>query len=407
MFQFEYQNKNFALGLWWQTLEAKIKRKAKKEAKQLISELDSVTEYNQFVLNKKKGVFQSGLGFNSLDNTNGKEKIYSLAGCILNAEDQNVIGHFLFTDCSWVIVIINGQILAEGDFYSKDRNEAYLFFQEQLEKFDNWEKIIEPQSVEESYEALELYLERVEKKDLPLLVNSEFVFPLKKVVSVCIVFLILLGIFSLNKARKQRKIEEERQRHLELVRSELEKKRKKEPWLSEPLPAKLLAACLEAFNEKLLVEKGWELVSFSYSNEEILTKRKRLSYGSFLDMPEKAVSSLENPNLAVSKENRDALPKREKGNNGKVINKKSVAPLLFEASKFIEAPIQIEWGKENIMINANNYSKGEFVIQDIKTYPDKKFHMKIKEIESLIIKSIEYNAASENWAVKGVFYVTQ
>ena len=144
--------------LWWQTLGNQ--KDAIKEARKLAETLESSERYNCFVPRILRHLTPQA-GFGVFDGKHRLPALGSLAAAVADARPSSWIGWFQFKTGVWVVAVLDGLIIPEGDFFGTvEEAEAKL---QDFEQFGDWSDTLICRTPEETEQTLRELLKKPKK----------------------------------------------------------------------------------------------------------------------------------------------------------------------------------------------------------------------------------------------------
>lgn len=404
--------KDWAAGFLWQAPEGSksLTKMARLRARQMNAEYER--NYNAIVV-RSRGQVQFGFGESEIHPV---PALPSLAVALAQAKGGTWLGQFVLAEGVYVVGVMDGTILAEGDMLcSPEEAQERISDLDQLismgEDDDGWDERILCETPEESEEYLQKVLHTV--RGVPKVKPVNIHVPVKKIAVfslIAITGLVSHGLYSshLEKKEAERLLAQQQTAMQEAQRlAEMAERRAREniarPWQKAPMPAPMIAECRDAYSKQGMFSQGWELTEWRCDYGRATTVWTRKKEGSFKDLPPRARLNLNNPKTAHAPIAIDKPVGR--GQQG-LITREAVARMLFEFARRQQINVAIKWedtpadarGKEIEM----PYKKAEWKLTMIPLYPDQTFESMLDEIPGFVVRTIYH--AENLWTLEGELY---
>ncbi|CCO24023.1 type 4b pilus protein PilO2 [Maridesulfovibrio hydrothermalis] len=333
-------NKDYAIGFWWQILDGKGAKKQLFEKARKLSEDFKDRNYNCVVPRKQ----QFGLG----SCTSGKIKRRPSLACALVERSQPTwIGMFCLSgqkDIWWICAVSKKTIVAEGDQFFNSRAEAQAHLKS-LKSMSDWDgHEITCETLEESLAHFEGLIKPKEKVQSLIPEN-----PRGKIIAVAAV-VVLLGMGWILWNSHQNSILEE-QRRIAALEARLKQKKQqvnieKDPaqlfsmgWKDAPLPSAFADEFINAVHHTDPFKNGWKLESIVRTDEGIYMSWLHQTGARFTDRPYNSTLG-SGPKLAEITIN---YPRAEKRQSQSLIKKDDATAQLYELTRNIGAKLTLNW----------------------------------------------------------------
>jgi hypothetical protein len=422
-------NKEYAVGLWWQTSEANSETKLKKEAVLVAKTFkeEQGPSYNCFASQIKPTGALIGMG--NCDSIIEKGQITRnvtplVLAVINNAESQTFLHKYQFDDGCWVCGVLKGVVHPDGDFFGTAEAAQKVFDSLLEDVFLSVEQIKEFDDVE-SVSRLEAIL----KKDIEI-----FIRPINTRVSKRKIFMILgvtlaaVGIFVIYQSMMERKkadIQKAKMLAAQQLLAEQQASKQKssisaddffpETWLSEPTASLFLTSCKKALSDRDLVENGWQIVEWGCAPGEVEIAWKKLDGSSFQVLPKGAEFNIQSPRDCVTTDEY-AIENIMRAKTSLWSMEQSSAKihdiaLIFELKIDCDYHLKPESKTiadqndpaKNRTITAS-FRKIEFVLTGLEMFPPPAFVSEINSIPGMVMEKLFYK--DNYWLLKGTVYVT-
>jgi hypothetical protein len=415
--------RTWAVGFFWQPPEGpkKILKAARDRAREFNEE--DGTAFDSLVVRK---IGQPQIGFGS----SGFEKpvpIPSLASALAQVKEGTWLGSFVFEEGVYVVGVLNGAILADGDFLGSPaaakKRIADLTQMIDIgdgEGPDPWDDVIGGETIEESLELLEDIL--LHAKHVPKTTPVEPKRPIGKIVF-CTIFvaatLISYNLYSnhLNEIRQAESVFKQKMlaQQAKIMAAKNAAKHKvviPKPWQDAVLPSSFWYSCNKPYRESTMIFNGWNLERWSCYGSTIKKAWDRTLEGSFSVLPGRAVLDINQPTKATeSGRIQAAFPPRGEQN---LEDQQVVARKFYEFARRLKLNIGMRWEKpkpvtldstskkRNVEPEMLPYVKAGWELKELSTFPDRVFGLLLDEIPGLIITEITFD--KQKWHIRGVLY---
>lgn len=416
-------SRKYVAGLFWQPASterrAELLAEAKGKAEQLNAALgDSEPSYNAYAVLKGDEGVQIGVG--GLDGNSKALGCPSLAASIAGSVPSSYWrGWFVLEDGVWVVAVVQGIVLAQGDFFgTADQAEDTWKYLDSL-SYDWDESSIRTFSVEESHGELSWLLSGKPQAELQplrrrLLPRGTFLF--LGVVAV----VVAVGFVG---HAKWMEIQRERQ---EVIRQQ---KKLEDPesiedmfppaWAGAPQPGDVLEACMDDIESMPLRDVGWEVESMTctaagLAGVDVSVAWKRSDVGTFEYLPLGGELNPDNPDHISTSINLPLHSTPQSKDVG-LLSRAAMGRVILEAARPFEANVSIKWadipqrqigkGASQKKVTAP-WRAGAFLVTGIKMRPDLFVH-KVSNYSGIVVKSIKITPKGRwvGWEISGSVYV--
>lgn len=417
--------RKYIAGLFWQPAAAERRSEVFAEAKGKASQMNATLDegeppYDAYAVLKGDQGTQFGIG-----GLEGKPRALgapSLAASIVEAvPSSNWRGWFVLEDGVWVVAVVQGIILAQGDFLGPDSQAEHTWNYLDSLSYDWDESSIRTFSPQESHSELQWLLTGKPQAELQ---------PLKKrilprgslwVVSFAIIASVA-GSYIYSEMQEAERLRQE----LIAQKAALENPQSisdlfPHEWVGEPQAGDVFLTCLNGIEATPLREVGWDVESVTCRTEaqnvnevSIAVTWKRSSHGTFRITPMGASIDPAKPNYTSAVMSIPLEAKAQPDRNV-LLTREDMTRVLLEAARPYEAHIEIDWAavqtkamgsgenRENI---PSPWRKGEFTVRGMKMRPDR-FAEHVATWPGVVLDTISITPHGRwvDWEVKGSVYV--
>jgi hypothetical protein len=421
-------NKEWAVGFWWQMQE----NSARKHLHALNSDLSEGEYKNNIYVCQH--IVQKQVGVSYVENPKDAANTHSLAALMANVyrDNKNVLFLYAFDDgTAWMFVLKDGMILPQGDQYGDyaDVKREY----DDLIQADVWNISKETSGTEESLEDINQHIKMQNKKipkthifcsnffsdEILTYISAHPFVILAGLATIIVVIGLIIGISNYFQSQKrQARLEKIEQKRKEIFKnkeeppslSEVRQKYFPPEWTQEPSPVAVVEQCYNRIKKKPYYIKGWKISATKCLPEKLQVTRKWTNNAAFTELPRnaefgdspKTIHIVHLFNLKDVQQKDDLLPKKVLEAN------------FYELAKQIEANLKLSWTlpqPKNTKKRHNKYSDipseisspylyGEFNLDNVSPnfLNDPSI---LSEFPGLIIKSLKHE---EEWKITGVVY---